>query len=493
VAEFVKQQAVVKFNLTNRKNPVEDLEVESFRGYGILPGTETPFGIYVEPKVSTNEMFVAIPYVKNMEIVFEAYGVDGYNYRLIVPSVSFEDGLYYRRTLNMKRLAAVMAPVAKTGLIYTSQPLALVDPAHIYWEVNGEQVILDEDMDYQEQKCVISYFVKKEVTAGTIPAAPSANENGWMTSVPTEIHAGTYYVWTKMTGNYDYEDVDVCQNPEKVVIAKADATLNASATSSNLVYNVNSQSLLATAATLTIGANNVTSAKDASNNGCTIQYYVTTSNTTPGGSVSWGSSYSATNANTYYVWVKVTGNGDIKDIAQVLKATKAINPKVVTSPAINWTGGPYTYNGSAKQPTVTAVKDGNVTVSSNEYNVGYQNNTNAGTATIVISDKTGGNYTISGSTTFTISRASGYVHTDSPNASMNEDDIRYLNITSSHGGQITYTLSGETSYYDVTYQSSYNRIKVRRKINDDYKRMDITITCGETTNYTAATTSYYFQ
>ena len=49
VAEFVKQQAVVKFNLTNRKNPVEDLEVESFRGYGILPGTETPFGIRVNP------------------------------------------------------------------------------------------------------------------------------------------------------------------------------------------------------------------------------------------------------------------------------------------------------------------------------------------------------------------------------------------------------------------------------------------------------------
>ena len=329
VAEFVKQQAVVKFNLTNRKNPVEDLEVESFRGYGILPGTETPFGIRVNPEAATNELYVAIPYIQDMKITFEALGADGYYYRLIVPSVTFEDGLYYRRQLNMKRKALVKAPVAKTNLKYTSQSLALVDSAHVYWTVNNQEVILDDDKDYQEQKCVISYFVKKEVTAGTTPAAPTATENGWVSSIPTQIHAGTYYVWTKMTGNYDYEDVDVCTNPVKVVIAKADATLNASANSSTLTYNGNAQNLLASAATLTIGTNNVTSAKDASNTGCTIQYYVSTSDSTPTGG-SWGSSYSATNAGTYYIWIKVTGNGDIKDIAQVRKATKQINKKTQT-------------------------------------------------------------------------------------------------------------------------------------------------------------------
>ena len=229
----------------------------------------------------------------------------------------------------MKRKALVKAPVAKTNLKYTSQSLALVDSAHVYWTVNNQEVILDDDKDYQEQKCVISYFVKKEVTAGTTPAAPTATENGWVSSIPTQIHAGTYYVWTKMTGNYDYEDVDVCTNPVKVVIAKADATLNASANSSTLTYNGNAQNLLASAATLTIGTNNVTSAKDASNTGCTIQYYVSTSDSTPTGG-SWGSSYSATNAGTYYIWIKVTGNGDIKDIAQVRKATKQINKKTQT-------------------------------------------------------------------------------------------------------------------------------------------------------------------
>jgi len=330
VAEFVKQQAVVKFNITNRKNPVEDLDVKAFNGFGVLPGTETPFGIRVNPEAATNELYVAIPYIQDMKITFEALGADGYYYRLIVPSVTFEDGLYYRRTLNMKRKALVKAPVAKSNLKYTSQPLALVDSAHVYWTVNNQEVILDDDKDYQEQKCVISYFVKKEVTAGTTPTAPTATENGWVSSIPTQIHAGTYYVWTKMTGNYDYEDVGVSTTPVKVVIAKADATLNASANSSTLTYNGNAQNLLASAATLTIGTNNVTSAKDASNTGCTIQYYVSTSGTTPTGG-SWGSSYSATNArDSYYVWVKVTGNGDIKDIAQVMKASKQINKKTQT-------------------------------------------------------------------------------------------------------------------------------------------------------------------
>lgn len=247
VAEFVKQQAVVKFNITNRKNPVEDLDVKAFNGFGVLPGTETPFGIRVNPEAATNELYVAIPYIQDMKITFEALGADGYYYRLIVPSVTFEDGLYYRRTLNMKRKALVKAPVAKSNLKYTSQPLALVDSAHVYWTVNNQEVILDDDKDYQEQKCVISYFVKKEVTAGTTPTAPTATENGWVSSIPTQIHAGTYYVWTKMTGNYDYEDVGVSTTPVKVVIAKADATLNASANSSTLTYNGNAQNLLASA------------------------------------------------------------------------------------------------------------------------------------------------------------------------------------------------------------------------------------------------------
>ena len=489
VAEFVKQQAVVKFNLTNRKYPVENLDVKAFYGFGVLPGSETPFGILVTPAAATNELYVAIPYIQDMKITFEALGADGYYYRLIVPSVTFEDGLYYRRQLNMKRKALVKAPVAKANLSYNGKNQALVDSAHVYWTVNNQEVILDDDLDYQEQKCVISYFVKREVTEGTVPTAPTADENGWMTTIPTRMNAGTYYVWTKMTGNYDYEDVDVSSEPVPVVIGKGTATLDASAASGTLTYNGQSQPLLAYAAKLKIGNTDVTGGRDASNTGCTIQYYVSTSDSTPTGG-SWSSSYSATNAGTYYIWIKVTGNGDIKDIAQVSKATKAINPKVVTSPTINWTGGPYTYNGSAKQPTVTAVKDGNVTVSSNEYNVGYQNNTNAGTATIVISDKAGGNYTISGSTPFTINKAAGYISLSRTSVSTTSGNSYTVEITSSHGGYISYTTTGETGYY--TWSRNGNTFTVNRHINSESKDMYLKVTCDATTNYTAATAECRF-
>ncbi|MBR0245309.1 MAG: hypothetical protein IJQ61_02400, partial [Bacteroidales bacterium] len=53
-----------------------------------------------------------------------------------------------------------------------------------------------------------------------------------------------------------------------------------------------------------------------------------------------------------------------------------------------------------------SVKDGTVTIPSSEYTVGYTNNVNAGTATVTITDKSGGNYTVSGSKTFTINKVS---------------------------------------------------------------------------------------
>jgi hypothetical protein len=43
--------------------------------------------------------------------------------------------------------------------------------------------------------------------------------------------------------------------------------------------------------------------------------------------------------------------------------------------------------------------------------VSYSSNTNAGNASVTITDKTGGNYTVSGSTTFTITKAKGVVNT----------------------------------------------------------------------------------
>ena len=107
------------------------------------------------------------------------------------------------------------------------------------------------------------------------------------------------------------------------------------------------------------------------------------------------------NAGTYTA--KVTaGTGDGAATASV---DFTITPKTVSSPTITLSPESFTYDGTAKQPTVT-VKDGTTTIPASEYNIEYSNNTNAGTATVTITDKTGGNYTVSGTKTFNIAPAS---------------------------------------------------------------------------------------
>ncbi|MBR5089351.1 MAG: InlB B-repeat-containing protein [Ruminiclostridium sp.] len=107
------------------------------------------------------------------------------------------------------------------------------------------------------------------------------------------------------------------------------------------------------------------------------------------------------NAGTYTASVTVgTGTG-----AATAQVQFTISPKTVSAPTITLSPESYTYDGTAKKPTVT-VADGTTTIDATEYTVSYSDNTNAGTATVTITDKDGGNYTVSGSKTFTINKAS---------------------------------------------------------------------------------------
>lgn len=108
----------------------------------------------------------------------------------------------------------------------------------------------------------------------------------------------------------------------------------------------------------------------------------------------------ATNASDS-ITLTIQGNGNYTGTAT---AEWKITPKVVTNPSINV--APCTYNGHEQQPPVE-LKDGDVVVPKDEYTVSYSNNINAGTgtATVTITDKPGGNYTVSGGANFTISKA----------------------------------------------------------------------------------------
>ena len=80
-----------------------------------------------------------------------------------------------------------------------------------------------------------------------------------------------------------------------------------------------------------------------------------------------------------------------------------IPAKVLTNPTIILAEDEFVYDGSAKEPAIT-VKDGDVDVSADEYVVTYSNNTNAGTASVTISDNADGDYQVNdGSKIFTIS------------------------------------------------------------------------------------------
>ena len=107
------------------------------------------------------------------------------------------------------------------------------------------------------------------------------------------------------------------------------------------------------------------------------------------------------NTNAGTATVTVTCKSGVNYSFSTLQAQFTITPKPVTAPTISLSPNTFTYDGTAKTPAVT-VKDGTVDIPADEYTVTFENNTNAGTATVIITDKEGGNYTVSGSTTFTI-------------------------------------------------------------------------------------------
>ena len=111
-----------------------------------------------------------------------------------------------------------------------------------------------------------------------------------------------------------------------------------------------------------------------------------------------------TNAGKYTVYYKAQGNTNYAD-SDVRMVEVTIQPKTVNvtgSTAIELSQDSFEYDGTAKEPDVIRVLDGSNVIPASEYTVSYRNNTAVGTATVTITDVAGGNYTVSGSTTFTI-------------------------------------------------------------------------------------------
>lgn len=125
--------------------------------------------------------------------------------------------------------------------------------------------------------------------------------------------------------------------------------------------------------------------------------------------------------------------------------TVTIGPKTVADPTIALTGD-RTYTGAEIEPAVT-VKDGSAVILESEYTVSFSNNTNAGTATVTITDKDGGNYTVSGSTTFEIQKAASSCTAPAANTlTYNGNDQTLLTPGAATGGEMRYSLTENGAY-----------------------------------------------
>ena len=156
--------------------------------------------------------------------------------------------------------------------------------------------------------------------------------------------------------------------------------------------------------------------------------------------------------------------------------------KVVDNPTITLSATSYTYDGTAKEPTVT-VKDGETTIPASEYSVSYSNNTNVGTATVSITDAEGGNYAVSGSVTFTITKADGSI-----TAPTGKSDLVYngtaqdlITAGSSATGTVKYSLDGTTYSTDIPQGTAAGKYTVYYKVEGDATHNDVAAQSFEVT------------
>lgn len=197
---------------------------------------------------------------------------------------------------------------------------------------------------------------------------------------------------------------------------------------------------------------------------------------------SWGTALpTGTNVGNYNAYCRVKDGGVASAAIPV-----TIAPKVVTNPTITLATSSYTYDGTAKKPAVSSVKDGANTIASSEYTVSYSNNTNAGTAKVTITDKTGGNYTVSGTKNFTINKATPTFNLSTSSvtfaASDAVDATKTVTITYNGDG----TLGASSNNTSLVTVSRNNKTLTLTRKSTAAGTATITVSAAAGTNYAAA-------
>lgn len=271
-----------------------------------------------------------------------------------------------------------------------------------YWKIIGDsnhndkvsasiETIIDKHAALLTAPTAISSLIYDSTSQELINAGSGSGvmqyklDNGsWDTVIPSAIDADTYTIYYKTLESSNYYGSDGSDYITNT-IAKVTPTVTAP-TPRVLTYNTTSQALILAGST----------------NWGTLQYSLDDS--------TWSTNIpEAINYDSYTVYYRVVGNSNINNVASASVAC-SIAEKRVSTPTIELNPTEYTYNGNECEPSVV-VKDEGQVVPPSEYTVSYTNNINAGTATVVITDNTAGNYNITGTKDFTINKATGSVIT----------------------------------------------------------------------------------
>ena len=136
----------------------------------------------------------------------------------------------------------------------------------------------------------------------------------------------------------------------------------------------------------------------------------------------------------------------------------------------------YTYDGTAKTPSVTVTLDGATLVSGTDYTVKYTGNTAAGTAVVAVTGC--GNYCGTATKTFQINKASQSITLGSASAVVNVGNTASISATASAGGALSYE-SSNTSVAAVSSDGTITGVSAGSAT--------ILVTAAATANYEVAT------
>ena len=274
----------------------------------------------------------------------------------------------------------------------------------------------------------------------------------YSTSIPTGTTAGTYKVYYKVVGNTNYADVPEV-GPITVTIAKKALTVTANdktitygeaPANSGVTYSgfVGTETEAVLSGTLSYSYN---TKSDGTGNPYTNESPVGTYYIIPAGltSTNYDITFAAGTLTVSKDMIKIGGDDDATATA-----------KIVVDPT------EFTYDGKDQKPTVKVVmKADNKEIPSTEYTVKYRKGSSdvtetkdAGTYTVVISNKAGSNYTFSGTMT-----ADYVINPASLTLTANDKTIKYGEDAANDGVAYSGFVNGETAaVLSGTLSYSYN-------------------------------------